>query len=189
MAISTTVDVITNAIFTPRDLRDPLGVWGARLGVTGDGSPSGGVKVGVQVTAAERAAYVYTAYSANFSILNGTGQNAQGLKLRLLTNWPNIDPTAGVQGYSTLRIGNVNTDADFSAPIAGIGQVQSEYITVNDRFLVLYDPRPLNVPMTIVEMEMAFNDLNDLYVFEVYGYYWDRAVMDTPGGLRHPGSN
>lgn len=188
MAQALTVDVITNAIFTPRDLRDPLGVWGARLGIVGDAS-GGGIKVLIQVPAAQRAAYVYTAYSVNFSILDGIGQNQQGLKVRLLTNWPNIDPQEGVQAYSTLRIGNVNTDDDFTAPIGGAGQVQARFILPQDIYLLLYDPRPLNVAMTIIEMEMGFNTLAENYSVECYGYYWDRAVLDTPGGLRHPGSS
>lgn len=182
-----TVAIITNAIFTPRDLRDPLGVWGTRLGITGD-ETGGSIKVLIQVPAEQRAAYVYTCYSVNFSILTGSGQNQQGLKVRLLTNWPNIDPIEGVQGYSTFRQGNVNTDANYTSPIAGIGQIQSEYITPLDRFILLYDPRPLNTVMTIVEMELGFNTLAETYSVEVYGYYWDRAVMDTPGGLRHPGT-
>ncbi len=192
MSIAATVEIITNAIFTPRDLRDPLGVWGARLGVTGDATGNS-ITVDFVVPSARRAEYVYTCYSVNLTALTVTAENGQGIRVRLLTNWPNIDPAAGVQAYSTARFGSMNTDANFTPPIGGMSGTTpagAMYVQDIDRFLLLYDPRPgVSGDMSIVQIEGGFNTDTATYSFEAYGYYWDRAVMNTPGGLRHPGTD
>lgn len=182
-AQSLTIAVETSAIFTPRDIRDPLGVWGARASVTG--TATGGIKVSFTVPAELKAAYVFTAYDAQIAELSGTVGQPNG-KIRLLTNWPNVDPQAGVQGFSSLLVFNVAFNSGFTAPIAGPNQ---SIIKPNQRFMVLYDPRAIGGDMTIVEMEIGENVLAAEYSFEVWGYYWDREVMLAPGGLRHPGSD
>lgn len=191
MAIATTVEIIPTAIFTPRDFRDPLGVWGARLGVTGDATGNS-IKVGFVVPQARRAEFVYTCYSVNLTALTVSAENAQGIRVRLLTNWPNIDPLAGVQGYSTAIFGSMNTDANFTPPIGGMSGTTPghPFLGPFDRFLLLYDPRAgVAGDLTIVEIEGGFNTDGATYSFEAYGYYWDRGVMATPGGPRHPGAN
>lgn len=185
MALVGTVNVEQSAVFNPRDLRDPLGVWGFRTAITGDAS-GGSVKAIVQVSALIKAAYVYTVYSATMAQAAGTAIN-QNMKIRLLTNWPNIDPQAGVQAYSsTLTFSSGGADGDFTFPNAGPNQ---ELIRPNDRFLLLYDPRPIGTDMPIIELELGSNVLNDIWSFEGYGYFWDRQALDTPGALRHPGSD
>jgi succinate-acetate transporter protein len=42
--------------------------------------------------------------------------------------------------------------------------------------------------MDILEMQRGNNLDLATYTFEAYGYFWDRAAMETPGGPRHPGS-
>ena len=124
--------------------------------------------------------------------LTVNSENGQGIRVRLLTNWPNVDPLEGVQGYSTAVFGSMNTDANFTSPISGMSGTTPghPFLMPNDRFLLLYDPRPgVAGDLTIVEIEGAFNTDTATYAFEAYGYYWDRGVMNTPGGLRHPGSN
>lgn len=186
MAIALEVAVIASSIFRPRDLRDPLGVWGARLGVTGDAS-SGGIKVDFIVPEDEAGKYVYTYYAYNWGQLTGTLSTA-GLSVRLLTNWPNIDPLAGVQGFDTMIMGvprtQGNNTGQQSAPTNG-----TMLFFESARFIPLYDPRPSGGQITIVELQ--HNDNVDLatYVFQAYGYFWDRQVMNTPGGLRHPGAD
>lgn len=184
MAIAQEVAVEQLNLWPQGDARDPLGVWGARLGITGDAS-GGAIKVGFIVPAARKAAYVYTCYSVNFSKLTGT-TNVIAVKVRLLTNWPNVDPVPGVQAFGTHLSGNATGSAEFTSPIIGL---DTFVIGPNDRFLLLYDPRTIGGDMTIVEIEQNDNTLNDTYSFEAYGYFWDRAVMDTPGGPRHPGSS
>jgi len=185
MAVAATVNVVQSAIFNPRDLRDPLGVWGFRLAITGTAS-GGSLKATAQIPADRKAAYVYTAYSCQMVLTTGTAAD-QNMKMRLLSNWPNIDPQAGVQGYSSAIFINTNgADGDFTSPNSG---PQIAMVTPLDRFILLYDPRPIGGAMSIMELEVGSNVLNDVWAFEGYGYFWDRQVLDTPGGLRHPGSD
>lgn len=184
MAIATAVAIQQSAIFTPRDLRDPVGVWGARLGVTGDAT-AGSIKVQFQVPAELNAAYVYTCYGLTIAALTVDTANGQGAKARLLTNWPNVDPAAGVQGFATVIARTMTSDSDFTGEI---GMPNQPLLSPEQRFLVLYDPRPAGGVLTIVELELGSNVNTATYSFETYGYFWDRAVMQTPGGLRHPGS-
>ncbi len=183
MAISTTVEVQETALWPQGDMRDPLGVWGARLGVSGDVS-GGEIKVVLQVAADKKAAYVYTCYSAQIAVLTGTVV-ASGNACRLLTNWPNVDPQAGVQAYGSLIVRNTE-GAGSTAPIGG---VNDPLLYANDRFLLLFDPRPIGGAMEIVELKHEVNTNGNTYSFEAYGYFWDRSVLQAPGGPRHPGSN
>jgi len=183
LSIITDVTIFQQATLTPEGPRDPLGTWGARRGVTGDASGNV-IQVSVNVPAAIKAAYVYTCYSVNISKLTGTNA-IKVVKARLLTNWPNVDPQAGVQAYGSLRMGTTRGSSSFAAPITGI---DGDLIADKDRFILLYDPRAIGTDMTIVELGIEDNILNDTYSFEAYGYFWDRSVMDTPGGPRHPGS-
>ena len=183
MSITEQSAIVQTAIFTPRDVRDPLGVWGGRNGITGDASGEF-IKTQFFVTALEKASYVYTCYSAHVSKL--TGAIVRGpIQVRLLSNWPNIDPQAGVQAYSTANTQISEGSASFPSPITTPEDI---LIGPNDRFIPLFDPRPIGGNMFIVEMTFEDNVLADTYAFECYGYFWDRTVMDTPGGLRHPGS-
>jgi len=186
VAIATSVDVITAPIFRPRDLRDPLGVWTARLGVTGDAS-GGGILVNFTVPEANAGAHVHTLYSFNCGQLTGVLE-AAGVSLRLLSNWPNSDPVAGIQGYDVMVMGVERTQQN------NVGQRSSPtngtmLFAENARFIPLYDPRPSAGQITIVELQRNDNTDGATYVFQAFGYYWDRQVMDTMGGLRHPGAD
>lgn len=183
MAISEEADLISHALWPQGDQRDPLGVWGFRHGVTGDAS-GGSIKVGCQVPAAQRDAHVYTLYAANFSQLTGT-DNLSAVKIRLLTNWPNVDPAAGIQGFATHRVLTIADDAAFTSPQSGFSQNQP--VLPNERFLLLFTR--IGTPLTIVEFEHGSNVNLATYSFELYGYYWDARVLNAPGGPRHPGSS
>ncbi len=186
MAIATAVEVIESPQWPQHDIRDPLGVWGARVGVTGNATGSG-IKVAFDVAAAKRSAYVYTCYSAQAVLLTGTVPSTKLLKIRLLTNWPNVDPIPNVQAYGSAKIVTWGASSTFSAPIA---LPLEPLITEPDRFLLLFDPRQQVTlgTMTIVELELGDNVDTDTYSFEAYGYFWDRSVMTAPAGPRHPGS-
>ncbi len=188
MAIDVNVDILESQTWPQGDARDPLGVWGARLGVTGDAS-GGGIKVAFVVPAPKRGARVYTVYSATFAQLTGTTTALVPVKSRILTNWPNIDPVPGVQGFGTLLLNPCDQDNDLTAPVRG--PVSSPLITPNDRFILCYDPRQQTTlgPMAILELAYGKNEDLATFSFEGYGYWWDRSVMDTPGGPRHPGSS
>jgi len=187
MAVEVIVGTQQAQSFMQGDARDPLGVWGGRAGITGDASGDDHVKATFQIPAALKAAYVYTVYSVTVAIL--TVPVNIGLpflcKCRLLSGWPNISDTVGVQGYSSLRIVDIDGSSNLSSPIASNA---TPLLQPNDRFQLLYDPRSQGlVPYSIVELEIQDNTDEATYAFEVYGYFWDRSVLQAPGGPRHPG--
>jgi len=184
MAIAAEIEVVETALWPQGDVRDPLGVWGSRVLVTGDNT-GGAIVVDIVVPANKAGAFVYTNYKTNQGQLSGS-LAATNHAVRLLTNWPDIDPLAGVQGFNTFRIEATRTESDFpgqqSAP-------QSIMDSPNDRFLLLFDPRPAAGKYSIVQLLWGENTNNATYAFEAYGYYWDRSVLNAPGGPRHPGSS
>jgi len=183
MSIAETATIITQALWPQGDIRDPLGVWGARRGVTGDAT-GGSIAVDLEAAADQGAAYLYTCYSVNASQLTGT-VNGTTVSVRLLTNWPNVDPVVGVQGYGSHVVATWGGSGT-PAPTSGFTTLP---LSAADRFLLLFDPRPSAGALTIVSL--ALNDNTNLatYSFEGYGYYWDRSVLNAPGGPRHPGSS
>jgi len=186
MPIVTSVEVQETALWQQGDVRDPLGVWGCRLQVTGDAT-TGSVLVTFRVPEARRSAYVYTCYSTQIVLLS-SAVVAVTAKCRLLTNWPNVDPQPGVQGYDTVQVMNLNGTSLFANEISG--PFENFFLTSNDRFIPLFDPRAgVTGDLDIVELELGKNLIAEVYSFAGYGYFWDRSVMAAPGGLRHPGSN
>jgi len=186
MAISQEIDVIPSAMWPQGDIRDPLGVWGARLGITGDAS-AGTIKVGFVVPVALAGAYVYTIYGLTATQLTGVLNAGALVKSRVLTNWPDIDPLAGIQGFGTVRITTIGGSSNFTPPTRG--PLNESLVDPLDRFLLLLDPRNRSTTLTLAEVEWFENVDLATYSFEVYGYFWDRSVADAPGGLRHPGSS
>jgi len=185
MAVVTTVEVVETALWPQGDIRDPLGIWGARVQLTGDAS-AGSLKATIFVPAERKSAYIYTCYSAIIVQIAGSslGFNA---KIRLLANWPNIDPQAGVQGYATGISRATNADADFTPPNS---LPDFNLIGPNDRFILLFDPRPIGDDLAIVEIESGNNPgVGTNFSAEAYGYFWDRSVLNAPGGPRHPGAS
>ena len=185
MAVAGTVDVLESALWPQGDARDPLGIWGFRAALTGDAT-GGSVKMTAQVPALKRSAYVYTCYSVTIARTVGSNVTTQG-KLRLLTNWPNVDSQAGVQAYGSLQMGTIAGAPNFTAP--NTGPFDQQMMEPNQRFLLLFDPRATGGAMSILELEIDDNTDLDQWSFEGYGYFWDRAVMQAPGGPRHPGAS
>lgn len=186
MAVVGNTDIRVQALWPQGDIRDPLGVWGARGLLTGDGS-GGSVQANFNVPAVNRDAHVYTCYGATYGQLTGAA-TTNATKIRLLTNWPNFSSTAGIQGYATNFFATIGTDINMSGTISGYNRTPSQGAIGNaDRFILLFTR--IGTPLTIVEIEHGANTNLATYAFEVYGYYWDRSVLDAPGGPRHPGSN
>jgi len=183
MAITADVNIVATALWPQGDARDPLGVWGGREIITGDAS-GGSTRVNFRAASDIAGAFLFTCYSANVSFL--TTSTAAVVRARLLTNWPDIDVEAGVQGYSTHLVRNTDGSSTFPAPLSG-----SDFplIGPNDRFVLLFDPRPVVGAFDIVDLAVASNVLNGQLAFECWGYYWDRQVLNTPGGPRHPGAS
>jgi len=183
MAIALETDISHFNVWRQRDIRDPLGIWVGRQGVTGDAS-GGAIKVGFNVPAANRAAHVYCCYDVSFATLTVTFDNDL-TKVRLLTNWPDSDPSVpGIQGYGSLAVYTTAADAQFTPPVVGF---TIPVIGAAQRFIPLWTTQGSG--LTIVEVEHGGNVDTATYSFEAFGYYWDQAVRDAPGGPRHPGAD
>lgn len=176
-----TVDIFSHGMWPQGDARDPLGIWAARHTMTGSAG-GGSLKVGFQPGADRAGAFIYTCYFANVAWNVQEGSN---LKLRLLTNWPNADDDPGIQGASAIRIVNTDEAVGFTAPE---GAPLDVMVKSPQEKILLFDPRPAAGAFTIVEMEISGSTDTFSYFFEAWGYFWDRQVMNTPGGPRHPGS-
>lgn len=187
MAIDQQVAVFPAQMWPQQDARDPLGIWGFRLGITGDAT-GGLISMQAQAPAGLAAAYVYTVYSLNASQLTGTIETSARIRSRLLTNWPNVDAVAGVQGYGSARFCTTITNVDFGAPVQGVFGGDA-LVTAAERFMLLFDPRPSGGTLDLVDLAYTDNADGATYSFEGWGYFWDREVLQTPGGPRHPGSN
>lgn len=178
MAIAETVEILEHQSFIQGDGRDPLGIWVARHGITGDAT-GGSIKVGFRPRSTDR---LFTCYDVNLAGIAG-GLSAADVKLRLLTNLPDADIAVGVQAYASLRVVGSGFFA-VSGLTAPIGGLNFEAIPPNQRFLLLFANQDRD---PILEVETAENIDAATYSFEAYGYFWDRQVVNVPGGLRHPG--
>jgi len=119
-------------------------------------------------------------------VSGGTPGQQRFVKTRLLSNWPNVDPQDGVEAFATLSVRFMDGSANFTPPLTG---PQSDLLAPNDRFVLLYDPRSgVAGVLSLVEFEVSSNVLNEIIGAEIWGYYWDRSVLQAPGGPRHPGS-
>ncbi len=183
MSIAQGQSVFHHQAFPQGDVRDPLGVWAGRLGIVGDAT-GGEIKATFNVPAALRSAYVHTCYAITVAQLTGTGVAASVL-MRLLANWPDIDPDAGVQAFSSGSGAFMRVSSSFDT--APISQIEGFDIGAL-RYVLLYDPRQQGAQMDIVEVKVSSNVDTVTWSFECYGYFWDRSVLNAPGGPRHPGS-
>lgn len=168
------------------DIRDPLGVWGAIVELTADGT--GGEHLITVVTELDRAAaYVYTVLDAHIDQNSGVA-NGDATMFRIHTNWPNIQVAGNVVAYTPARFSLFLGAGFTTSPTHGI-VADHQLVTPNQRFLPIWDPRGLTSVLTILTFKMT--NTPDLATFTVaaYGYFWDRSVMSAPGGLRHPGSS
>jgi hypothetical protein len=185
MSVNETVDILTAQTWPQMDKRDPLGLWGFRTSVAGDAS-GGNINLIARVEAGLAPAYVYAVYALTLAQLTGA-ITAQLVKIRLLTNWPNVDRQAGVQAYGSVRMvtasgssGHTDELTGWLESAAGVDPLQ--------RFLMLYDPRASTGVMDLIDFQLPTNVNPSTWAFEGWGYYWDRSVMEAPGGPRHPGS-
>jgi len=182
MAISVVATVLLTALWPQGDIRDPLGIWGGRVPAVGDAS-GGEIKATMRVPAERGAANIFTCVAVTITQLEGA-LATDALMCRLLSNWPNVDELAGVQGFGTVRMANLINDASFTGTKGGPSR---PLVAPQDRFILLFDPRPSAGDLDIVELKSGVNTLADTWSFEAYGYWWDRSVLNAPGGPRHPG--
>lgn len=183
MAVLGSIAPIESELWPQRDARDPLGIFGWRGTQVGDAT-GGGNKVLIEVPASLRHAFVYKIWDMIIVQTAGTPASIAG-KMRILSNWPNIDPDPGIQAYAAMFIGTLNGASALSAPDIGFFNVNP--FNGNSKDILIYDPSTQSGPMGIAEQEVQNVD-GTTFSFEGYGYYWDRAVMSTPGGPRNPGT-
>ncbi len=186
MSVVATTPVIETALWPQGDARDPLGVWAARSGSVGDGT-GGNHRTTIIVPAEKRRSRLYTCYFLSSVRTGGASSTSTRIKAQLLTNWPDASLDAGVTGFATFMEGIVSSNVG-NFPVQG-----SETLLVQgiQRFILLFDPASVSptTDMAIAAIERDANtDLEEI-AWEAYGYWWDRAVVDAPGGPRHPGSN
>lgn len=184
-------DVIVSAdmrlyqIFKQGDVRDPLGVWASRVTAVGDGTGVGSVQADIGLPQSRRAGQILTCYGVTGA--HGAGVlSSTEFGCRLLTNWPSGD-SPGVQGFSTNRATLISLIAPTAAG-ARAAQL-SPVLDPQSRFILLFDPRP-GVPGRINFIQLWFDQNEGVvnYFFEAWGYWWNRDVLEAPGGPRHPGS-
>ncbi len=184
MAITSNIEIETQQLWPQGDVRDPLGIWGGRSTIAGDGSGNP-LKLVWRTPAGQRAAYVYTLYSVTYAKIVGSAAAVE-TRTQILTNWPNVDPQAGVQAFATAIVQDTGGTDNFDSPNSAL---RLPVIRDIDRFILIFDPRPGPGLIDILSMAIADNGVGNSWTFECYGYYWDRSVMNAPGGPRHPGSN
>lgn len=184
MTITVVATVFQHAILRRRDQRDPLGVWAAREQVTGDAS--GGIQqVDIQVPANVRAGFVYNCQAAE---MIGPDPSAMtSVTVRLLTNWPPSDSpgVAGADFHVNSPIGSFGDGSSKSGSNTGQPFINAALMKV-----LLFDPRsnPL-AGVNLLEIWSSANTLAEPRIGTAWGYYWDRGVMDVPGGPRFPGAD
>jgi len=189
VAIEIVIPVIETGLWPQHDARDPLGVWGARNLVNADAS-GGTVTAQIAVLGARRRSRIYTCYNAMSVVTTETVQETStGIRCRLLTNWPDVDPSSSsITGFATWSRAAVVDDGGALVPTHG---PVTPLVFPQDRFILLFDPGVVRAgtDMVIVELSRNANVNTNVYSFEAYGYYWDRSVLNVPGGPRHPGSS
>lgn len=183
MAVTVFTDVLESELWPQQDARDPLGIFGWRVALAGDAT-GGSAKCSVQIAEDRRHAYVWKIYDMVIAQIVGTPV-VKTAKLRILTNWPNIDTQPGIQAYGAVWFPTLGAEPSFTVPNAGIES--NRPLPLQSKDLLIYDPSTQTGDMGIAELEVDNTD-GFTYVFEGYGYYYDRSVMSTPGGPRNPGT-
>lgn len=185
MAVEVDLPVAEYQLWPQGDARDPLGVWVARARATGDAS--GGVVEGeVIVPAARRRGRIYTCYSVSSTRESGPADTGTVMKVRLITGWPDADTSLnGIQPYETFRTVPITSET-VGAPNHG---PTLNALSPLDRFLLLFDFTASQTGnLVIVQLQRDVNTNTVVYLFQAYGYFWDRSILETPGGPRHPGT-
>jgi len=181
MSVEGDIDMLATSTFRRRDDRDPLGIWAARGALVGDLS-GGVIDATFGVPAELRAAYVYNVI---FVSTQADGSSGSTHTVRLLTNWPPADKP-GVQGASFIRTTEVGTTGKINNFAVGFRPLIDPQMSK----ILLYDPRSAAAGrIDLLELWINDNDDSVTYIFEAYGWYWDRNLHEVPGGPRFPGSD
>ncbi len=186
MSITTAVILQQAAQWPQGDIRDPIGVWGAKWIVLGDASGDE-IEVTINTPLGAAAAFVYTLYDVNIEHSAGA-LVSNALMMQWFTGWPDVEAAAGVEAAHTNVVGVIQGDAGLgSAPIGAIN-ANGPLWRSEQRFLLSFDPRfGHQSSRTLAIIKLVNIGVGTNYTGFLYGYYWDRSVMNAPGGPRHPG--
>ena len=177
------IDIRAAQMWPQGDARDPLGIWAARGSIADDGL--GGQKTAsIGLPQTRRAGNIFTCYAVTLAAAVTSDDGLQNAFCRLLTNWPPAD-SPGVQGFSTNR-GTILSPSPEPVPK---GQFRETLFDPQYRYLLLFDPRAGAAGrINLVELSyLTVAGTAKTLSFEASGYWWDRSVLDAPGGPRHPG--
>ncbi len=177
------IDIKATALWPQGDARDPLGIWAGRGALTDD--TLGGDKTGnIGLPQSRRAGNIYTCYAVTLSVVSGSDVGLSNVFCRLLTNWPPAD-SPGISGFATNR-GSILAPTRNVFPL---GSFRENIFDPQYRFILLFDPRAgASGRINLVELTYLTVAGNaKVLAFEAWGYWWDRSVLDAPGGPRHPG--
>jgi len=186
MTVQGSFPVIETGLFKHQDARDPIGVWGAQGNITGDAS-GGQIQAFIQIPADKRRNRVYTVYDCQSQNSGGTLDTGTAAKIRIFLGWPDINLAGGIQAHETILFVQLEPAGGFNPPFTG---PRRSMVDPNHRFLLIFDPSVqfANDAFTMISVERDANVNGSIYQTSAWGYYWDRAVFDVPGGPRHPGS-
>lgn len=181
MSVTGDIDILPAAILRRRDDRDPLGIWAARGGLTGDAT--GGVqKATFGLPAERRASYVFT---LGFVSTSSTTAGYTTHTVRLLTNYPSGD-SPGVQGAAFIRTTEVGSSGGGESQAVGFRPLIDPQMSK----ILLYDPRSDRANrIDLFELWVSANIDTGVVNFEGWGWYWDRNLHEVAGGPRYPGSD
>jgi len=188
MSFTVNKDVLVSGLFKQGDIRDPIGIWGGSVTINGDVT-GGFLRVIFQVDPDDGwVSGIFAHYSVSViqtigALLTGAGS---AVIFRINTNWPNILQDPGIIPYNFTRSFQLTGAAGLS-PIAATEQPM---VTSQERFLLSWDPRHITPQNLLLDQIEILNPGAGISInFTAYGYFWDRSVLDAPGGPRHPGSS
>ncbi len=179
MSVAAASSLQVTSLFTPRTVRDPIGIWAAALGVAADGT-GGFVEWTLSVPADIRNLYIFNIMAASITKTGAVGAAAR-FRARLLANVPPSSP-AGLGSYE------LNIARDSIA--LGLDVIPDGVLIPREwQFLPIWDPFGQAGDMDILVLRNDPNTVAETVSFVAAGYYWHREAHRAPGGLLWPGTS
>jgi len=186
MSITIEKDCLVTGVWKQGDIRDPIGIFGGVTSITGNGDGTF-IRVSMRIDSEDAfLSGLFAIYDATILQTLGSVQSVDVL-YRIFSNWPNIDQQPGITPFNSGIVRNMVGSNSWVSPRAA---PDAPLVQPLDRFRLIWDPRHL-APQNMLLCEWFINMpvAPVAYQFSVYGYFWDRSVLNAPGGPRHPGSS
>lgn len=178
MSVAATSDLQVTSLFTPRTVRDPVGMWASGLSVAMDAS-GGLVSWTLSAPADVRNLYIFNIMAAVASKSGGVAAAAR-FGARFLANVP-PSSAAGLGSYELVI-------AKDSIALGSAVTPDGVLLPREWQFLPIWDPFGQTGVMDILVMTVDPNIDGEVAQFNAVGYYWHREAHRVEGGLRWPGS-